>query len=90
MKWISKRYLNGEATAVLGIAVPQPIRLCRINAGEVKFEPDETLWPHDEEDTDATNDAYPLEVILRCVRWYVAYSLSLRNLEAMMAARHWR
>jgi len=43
MKWISKRYLNGEATAVLGIAVPQPIRLCRINAVEVKFEPDETL-----------------------------------------------
>jgi transposase-like protein len=24
---------------------------------------------------------YPLEVILLCVRWYVAYSLSLRNLE---------
>ena len=29
---------------------------------------------------------YPLEVILLCVRWYVAYSLSLRNLEEMMAA----
>ena len=24
---------------------------------------------------------YPLDVILLCVRWYVAYSLSLRNLE---------
>jgi putative transposase len=24
---------------------------------------------------------YPLDVILRCVRWYVAYSLSLRNPE---------
>jgi putative transposase len=24
---------------------------------------------------------YPLDVILICVRWYVAYSLSLRNLE---------
>lgn len=24
---------------------------------------------------------YPLNVILLCVRWYVAYSLSLRNLE---------
>ena len=24
---------------------------------------------------------YPLEVILLCVRWYLAYSLSLRNLE---------
>jgi transposase-like protein len=23
---------------------------------------------------------YPLDVILLCVRWYVAYSLSLRNL----------
>jgi putative transposase len=29
----------------------------------------------------------PLEVILLCVRWYVAYSLSLRNLEEMMAER---
>jgi putative transposase len=28
---------------------------------------------------------YPLEVILLCVRWYLAYSLSLRDLEAMMA-----
>jgi putative transposase len=24
---------------------------------------------------------YPLEVILLCVRWYVGYSLSTRNLE---------
>ena len=24
---------------------------------------------------------YPLDVILQCVRWYVAYSLSLRNLK---------
>ncbi|MGF6813106.1 transposase-like protein [Paraburkholderia sp. Clong3] len=24
---------------------------------------------------------YPLDVILTCVRWYVAYSLSLRHLE---------
>jgi putative transposase len=30
---------------------------------------------------------YPLDVILLCVRWYVAYSLSLRNLEEMMAVR---
>jgi putative transposase len=30
---------------------------------------------------------YPLDVIVLCVRWYVAYSLSLRNLEAMMAER---
>ncbi|CAB3774742.1 IS6 family transposase ISBmu21 [Paraburkholderia humisilvae] len=30
---------------------------------------------------------YPLEVILLTVRWYVAYSLSLRNLEEMMAER---
>jgi transposase-like protein len=30
---------------------------------------------------------YPLDVILVCVRWYVAYSLSLRNLEEMMAER---
>jgi putative transposase len=30
---------------------------------------------------------YPLDVILPCVRWYVAYSLSLRNLEEMMAER---
>jgi transposase-like protein len=26
-------------------------------------------------------------VILRCVRWYLAYGLSLRNLEEMMAER---
>ena len=30
---------------------------------------------------------YPLDVILTCVRWYVAYGLSLRNLEEMMAER---
>lgn len=30
---------------------------------------------------------YPLEVMLLCVRWYGAYSLSLRNLEEMMAER---
>src|SRR5579862_1383974 len=30
---------------------------------------------------------FPVDVILLCVRWYVAYSLSLRNLEEMMAER---
>lgn len=30
---------------------------------------------------------YPLDVVLLCVRWYVAYSLSLRNLEEMKAQR---
>src|SRR5260370_6903662 len=29
----------------------------------------------------------PLEVILQSVRWYVAYSLSLRDLEEMLAER---
>src|SRR6267142_2075146 len=30
---------------------------------------------------------YPLEVMLTCVRWYVAYPLRLRHLEEMMAER---
>ena len=30
---------------------------------------------------------YPLDVIAQCVRWYLAYALSLRNLEEMMAER---
>jgi putative transposase len=30
---------------------------------------------------------FPLEVMLVCVRWYVAYPLSLRNLEEMMHER---
>lgn len=30
---------------------------------------------------------YPPEVILLCVRWYLSYSLSLRNIEEMMAER---
>ena len=30
---------------------------------------------------------YPLDVMLTCVRWYVASPLSLRNLEEMMAER---
>jgi putative transposase len=30
---------------------------------------------------------YPLSVMLTCVRWYVAYPLSLRHLEEMMAER---
>ena len=30
---------------------------------------------------------YPLDVILLCVRWYIAYPLSLRHLEQMMAER---
>jgi putative transposase len=28
---------------------------------------------------------FPLDIILRCVRWYVAYSLNLRDLEEMIA-----
>jgi putative transposase len=30
---------------------------------------------------------YPLDVILMCVRWYVAYPLSLRHIEEMVAER---
>src|ERR1700758_2748769 len=30
---------------------------------------------------------YPLDVMLLCGRWYVAYPLSLRNLEEMMSER---
>ena len=30
---------------------------------------------------------YPLEVMLTCVRWYVAYPLRLRHIEEMMAER---
>ncbi|EEA02821.1 integrase catalytic region [Burkholderia sp. H160] len=30
---------------------------------------------------------YPFDVILTCVRWYVADPLSLRDLEEMMAER---
>lgn len=30
---------------------------------------------------------YPFDVMLLCVRWYVAYPLSLRHLEEMMAER---
>jgi putative transposase len=30
---------------------------------------------------------YSLDVMLMCVRWYVAYGLSVRNLEEMMAER---
>src|SRR6202012_4120333 len=30
---------------------------------------------------------YPLEVMLTCVRWYVAYPLSLRHIEEVMAER---
>jgi putative transposase len=30
---------------------------------------------------------YPLDVILLCVRWYIAYPLTVRHLEQMMAER---
>ncbi|WON77769.1 IS6 family transposase [Serratia sp. UGAL515B_01] len=30
---------------------------------------------------------YPVDIIAQCVRWYLAYSLSLRNLEEIMAER---
>jgi putative transposase len=30
---------------------------------------------------------YPFDVMLMCVRWYVAYGLSVRTLEEMMAER---
>jgi transposase-like protein len=30
---------------------------------------------------------YPLEVMLLCVRWYVAYPLSLRHIDEMMHER---
>ncbi|MGE4687952.1 IS6 family transposase, partial [Yersinia enterocolitica] len=28
---------------------------------------------------------YSVDIIAQCVRWYLAYALSLRNLEEMMA-----
>ena len=31
---------------------------------------------------------YPIEVMLTCVRWYVAYPLSLRQIEEMMQCRN--
>ena len=30
---------------------------------------------------------YPIDIIAQCGRWYLAYTLSLRNLEEMMAER---
>lgn len=30
---------------------------------------------------------YPADIIAQCVRWYLAYSLSLRDIEEMMAER---
>ncbi|WP_272516429.1 MULTISPECIES: IS6 family transposase [unclassified Providencia] len=30
---------------------------------------------------------YPIDIMAQCVRWYLAYALSLRNLEEMMAER---
>ncbi|KEY58863.1 hypothetical protein SRDD_22530 [Serratia sp. DD3] len=30
---------------------------------------------------------YPVDIIALCVRWYLAFSLPLRNLEDMMAER---
>lgn len=30
---------------------------------------------------------YPADIIAQCVRWYLAYALSLRNVEEMMAER---
>ena len=30
---------------------------------------------------------YPVDVIAQCVRWYLAYALSLRDLEEIMAER---
>ncbi|MBF4114258.1 IS66 family transposase, partial [Enterobacter cloacae] len=30
---------------------------------------------------------YPVDIIAQCVRWYLAYSLSLRNQEEIMAER---
>ncbi len=30
---------------------------------------------------------YPVDIISQCVRWYLAYSLSLRNLGEMMEER---
>lgn len=30
---------------------------------------------------------YPVDIIAQCVRWYLVYSLSLRDLEEMMTER---
>ncbi|CDH07667.1 hypothetical protein XBO1_480032 [Xenorhabdus bovienii str. oregonense] len=30
---------------------------------------------------------YPVDIMAQCVRWYLAYSLSLRNLEEMRTER---
>jgi hypothetical protein len=58
-----------------------------------------TLWLPDEEDANAAKEpctghcsgaeapALSARLMLLCVRWYVAYALSLRNLEEMIAER---
>lgn len=32
-------------------------------------------------------ESFPLQVLLACVRWYLAYPLSLRHFDEMMALR---
>ena len=72
---------------------------CRISDAAESSGCQNFAWAHDEEDGNTTKALaagvakvlqrlhYPLDVMFLCVRRYVAYSLSLRKLEEMMAER---
>lgn len=80
--FIPQTELGGSVTSSGSVALTRTGRIDR----------PATRGEHDAKDEGAARKAlkrlrYPLDVILRCVRWYVAYSLSLRNLEEIMAER---
>lgn len=60
---------------------------CRINVKLDKILPF-TVWsPHVFNQKAFKRRHYPADIMAQCVRWYLAYALSLRNLEEMMAER---
>lgn len=63
-------------------------RFCRIKASSGNMLFLFTILPNYVSDPNAFRRLhYPVDIIAQCVRWYLAYSLSLRNLEEIMAER---
>jgi putative transposase len=74
---------TGECASFGSVAVRRPVTMC--GATRTTESAMKTLNPAVARVLKRLH--YPLDVILTCVRWYVAYPLSLRHLEDMMAER---
>ena len=85
--WVHALQGTDLAIRIKRMATMNIYRLCRIKAasGNVRFFRCYLLIPLIRKVFKRLHS--PVDIIAQCVRWYLAYSLNLRNLEEMMAER---